>query len=50
VPDLRAGLAYVIAAAIAEGTTTLENIDIIERGYGDLIDRCRNLNLDIQKI
>jgi UDP-N-acetylglucosamine 1-carboxyvinyltransferase len=50
VPDLRAGLAYVIAAAIAEGTTTLEGVEIIERGYGNLIERCENLDLDIRQV
>lgn len=47
VPDLRAGLAYVIAAAIAEGSTVLTNVEIIERGYGDLIERCKQLSLVI---
>ncbi len=33
VPDLRAGLAYVIAAAIANGETTIKSINYIERGF-----------------
>ncbi|MFZ2587512.1 MAG: UDP-N-acetylglucosamine 1-carboxyvinyltransferase [Alphaproteobacteria bacterium] len=36
VPDLRAGLAYVIAAAMAKGKTQLTHIGRIERGYGDI--------------
>ena len=49
VPDLRAGLAYVIAAAIAEGETTLTHIDRIERGYGKLVERLDNFSLEIVK-
>lgn len=49
VPDLRAGLAYVIAAAIANGTSTLSNIERIERGYGDLTKRLSGLSIDVRK-
>ncbi len=50
VPDLRAGLAYVIAAAIADGTTMLTGIHNIERGYGNIAERCKGLSLDIERI
>jgi UDP-N-acetylglucosamine 1-carboxyvinyltransferase len=43
VPDIRAGLAYAIAAALAEGTTTLTHIEHIERGYGDLSQRLKGI-------
>lgn len=33
VPDLRAGFSYVIAALVADGTTSISNIGLIERGY-----------------
>ncbi len=49
IPDLRAGLAYVIAAAIADGTTTLTGIHNIERGYGNIIPRMSKMNMDIRK-
>jgi len=49
VPDLRAGLAYVIAAALAEGTTLLTSIERIERGYGNLATRLTETNLRIKK-
>ncbi|TKW61280.1 MAG: UDP-N-acetylglucosamine 1-carboxyvinyltransferase [Blastochloris viridis] len=49
VPDLRGGLAYVIAAAMAEGTTTLTHIERIERGYGDISKRLENMSFDITK-
>jgi UDP-N-acetylglucosamine 1-carboxyvinyltransferase len=50
IPDLRAGLAYVIAAAIANGTTILTGIQNIERGYGDIIPRLSKMNLKIKLI
>ena len=48
VPDLRGGLAYVIAAALAEGTSTLTHIERIERGYGDISARLKGI-LDITR-
>jgi UDP-N-acetylglucosamine 1-carboxyvinyltransferase len=50
VPDLRAGLAYVIAAAMAEGKTTLVGIENIERGYGNIVPRLTKMNLKIDKV
>lgn len=48
VPDLRGGLAYVIAAALAEGKSTLTHVERIERGYGDISKRLEGV-LDITK-
>jgi len=50
VPDLRAGLAYVMAAALASGETSITSINRIERGYGDLIERTRGLSLTLARI
>jgi len=50
VPDLRGGLAYVIAAAMAEGTSTLTHIERIERGYGDIAKRLENMSFDISRL
>ncbi len=50
IPDLRAGLAYVIAAAIAKGTTTLTNIALLERGYGNIVERLKGVSLDIKRV
>jgi UDP-N-acetylglucosamine 1-carboxyvinyltransferase len=50
VPDLRAGLAYVMAAALAEGETSITSIARIERGYGDLPNRAKGLSLNIAKV
>ncbi len=49
VPDLRAGLAYLIAAAMAEGTTRLTRAERIDRGYGSLTARCAGLDLRIAR-
>ncbi|MFI5252157.1 MAG: UDP-N-acetylglucosamine 1-carboxyvinyltransferase [Bacteroidota bacterium] len=50
IPDLRAGLAYIIAAAIAKGTSVITGVPYIERGYGDIVPRLAAMNLDIKKV
>ncbi|MBI4670625.1 MAG: UDP-N-acetylglucosamine 1-carboxyvinyltransferase [Chloroflexi bacterium] len=50
IPDLRAGLAYVIAAAIAPGETQVNGIAFLERGYGDIAPRLTAMNLGIEKV
>ncbi|MCK9421224.1 MAG: UDP-N-acetylglucosamine 1-carboxyvinyltransferase [Bacteroidales bacterium] len=49
VPDLRAGLAYVIVASIAKGTTILTGIENIERGYGNVAERLSGM-IEIERI
>lgn len=48
--DLRAGAAVVIAGLAAEGTTEVDNIKYIDRGYEDFVDKLQNLGADIQRI
>ena len=48
--DLRAGAALVIAGLSAEGTTTVENIHYVERGYENLIDKFTALGADIRRV
>lgn len=48
--DLRAGAAMVIAALAAEGTTEIENIYHIERGYGDIVGKLKKLGAQIKRI
>ena len=48
--DLRAGAALVIAGLAAEGTTRIENIHFIERGYERLIEKLTALGADIKRI
>ena len=45
--DLRAGAAMVIAGLCAEGTTTVEDVHFIERGYQDFVLKLRSLGADI---
>lgn len=49
-PDLRAGMALVIAALIADGKTEIDNIYQIERGYEKLDERLGGLGANIHKI
>ena len=48
--DLRAGAAMVIAGLAADGTTTVEDVHYIERGYESMIDKLRGLGADITRI
>ena len=48
--DLRAGVALVIAGLAAVGTTEVEDIYHVERGYEDLEKKLRSLGADIRKI
>ncbi|PDW03088.1 UDP-N-acetylglucosamine 1-carboxyvinyltransferase [Candidatus Viridilinea mediisalina] len=50
IPDLRAGLAYIIAAAIAHGTSFIRGVPMLERGYGDVVPRLARMNLKIERI
>lgn len=48
-PDLRAGIALLIASLVAEGTAEIENIYQIERGYENIHTRLKNIGVDIQR-
>ena len=48
--DLRAGAALVIAGLAAEGTTYVENITYIERGYERIIEKLSALGAEIRRI
>lgn len=49
-PDIRAGVALLIAALSAEGKSTIQNIEQIDRGYQYIDERLRNLGADIIRI
>ena len=49
-PDIRAGVALLIAAMSAEGTSTIQNIDQIDRGYKDIDKRLNALGAKITRI
>lgn len=49
-PDLRAGIALVIAGLVSSGTTIIDNIYQIKRGYGNIDGRLRAIGVDIEEI
>jgi UDP-N-acetylglucosamine 1-carboxyvinyltransferase len=49
-PDIRAGVALLIAAMSAEGKSTIQNIEQIDRGYQDIDGRLRKLGAEIKRI
>ena len=49
-PDLRAGAALVMAALAAEGTSLIESIHYIERGYEDFHLKLQSLGAQIEKV
>lgn len=48
--DLRAGAAMIIAGLAASGTTVIENVKHIERGYENIVEKLSNLGADIKKV
>ena len=49
-PDIRAGVALLIAALGAEGKSTIQNIEQIDRGYQYIDERLRNLGAEIKRV
>src|SRR5688500_15034060 len=49
-PDIRAGVSLLIAALSAEGKSTIQNIEQIDRGYQHIDERLRALGADIKRI
>jgi UDP-N-acetylglucosamine 1-carboxyvinyltransferase len=49
-PDIRAGMAMLLAALAAEGRSTIHNIGQIERGYERIDERLQQLGADIQRL
>lgn len=49
-PDIRAGVALLIAAMSAEGTSTIHNIEQIDRGYQDIDKRLNNIGASIERL
>jgi UDP-N-acetylglucosamine 1-carboxyvinyltransferase len=48
-PDIRAGMALVLAALVAKGKSTINQSELIERGYEDLVGKLRNLGATIER-
>jgi UDP-N-acetylglucosamine 1-carboxyvinyltransferase len=49
-PDLRAGLAFVLAALIARGKSLIYNIYQIDRGYEKIEEKLQKIGLNIKRI
>ena len=49
-PDIRAGIALLIAAMSANGTSTISNIEQIDRGYENIEARLNALGAKIERI
>ena len=50
IPDLRAGFAYVLAALIAEGTSTLHDIGYLKRGYEDIPGKLGQMGVKVEEL
>jgi UDP-N-acetylglucosamine 1-carboxyvinyltransferase len=49
-PDIRAGMAMVLAALCARGTSTIHNIQQIDRGYEDIVSKLKALGVHIERL
>lgn len=49
-PDIRAGMALVLASLIARGKSVINQSELIERGYEDPVAKLKNLGADIERV
>ena len=49
-PDIRAGISLLIAALSAKGTSTIQNIEQIDRGYERIVERLQKIGAKIQRM
>jgi UDP-N-acetylglucosamine 1-carboxyvinyltransferase len=49
-PDIRAGVALLIAALSAKGTSIIDNVEQIDRGYQNIDTRLRKLGAVIERM
>ena len=49
-PDIRAGMALVVAALCAQGESVIDKVELIERGYEKIEERLKSLGADIKRI
>lgn len=49
--NLRAGLAFVIAAVVAKGESVIHNVNTtIDRGYENIVERLRGVGVEIERV
>lgn len=49
-PDIRAGMALVLAGLVARGKSTIHQAELIERGYEDVVGKLRKLGGEIERV
>ena len=49
-PDIRTGMALVIAALCADGTSIIHNVHQIDRGYERIDEKLRQLGAQIERV
>jgi UDP-N-acetylglucosamine 1-carboxyvinyltransferase len=49
-PDIRAGVSLLIAALSADGTSVIDNINQIDRGYQNIDERLNKLGANIKRV
>lgn len=49
-PDIRAGITLVIAGLVAQGTTVIDHVEHIDRGYEKIDERLRKLGADVVRL
>lgn len=50
IPDLRAGFAYVMAAAVAKDTSIISGLHFLDRGYSNIVPKLASLGVDVERI
>jgi UDP-N-acetylglucosamine 1-carboxyvinyltransferase len=49
-PDIRAGIALLIAALSASGESIIQNVEQIDRGYENIVERLKSIGADIDRV
>jgi UDP-N-acetylglucosamine 1-carboxyvinyltransferase len=49
-PDVRAGITFIMAALLAQGTSTISKVHHIQRGHADIVKRLQAIGADITEI
>lgn len=49
-PDIRAGMALLLAALIAKGTSVINRAELIERGYSSVVEKLTSLGAQIERM
>ena len=49
-PDIRAGLAYILAAIVSKGRSVINNVHYVDRGYERIEERLKAVGVDIERV